>query len=56
MSSFQQEVGKTREMLEGTNRTLTGTDDVIYFRPPIKIRLKKQIPIRILNHSHQIIK
>ena len=40
MSSFQQEVGKTREMLEGTNRTLTGTDDVIYFRPPIKIRLK----------------
>ena len=38
MSSFKEEVKKTREMLENANRRLTGTDDVVYFRPPIQIR------------------
>ena len=44
MSSFKEEVEKTRQMLENVNRRLTGTDDVVYFRPPIQIRLKKTNP------------
>ena len=44
MSSFKEEVEKTRQMLENPNRSLTGTNDVVYFRPPIQIRLKKRNP------------
>ena len=48
MSSFKEEVEKTRQMLENGNRRLTGTNDVVYFKPPIQIRFKKSNPNKSL--------
>ena len=39
MSSFNKDVEKTRQILASANRSLVGTDDVVYFRPPIRIKL-----------------
>lgn len=40
MSSFKKEVENTRRFLASA-RSLTAINDVVYFRPPIKIKLKK---------------
>lgn len=44
MNSFKGDIENTRKMFASANRSLMGTYETTYFKPPIRIKFKKSNP------------